>query len=88
MGLTRVRCEGGGRLAASLLAAGLVDELVLFSGAKVIGQDGVPAVGGFGVERLAQAPVFRLESVEALGDDLMSVWRPAIPDLIGPKPDQ
>jgi len=87
-GLTRVLCEGGGRLAASLLAAGLVDELVLFSGAKVIGQDGVPAVGGFGLERLAQAPGFRLESVEALGEDLMSVWRPAIPDPRGPKPDQ
>ena len=36
-GLTRVFCEGGGALAASLLAAGLVDELVGFTAGAVIG---------------------------------------------------
>lgn len=77
-GVTRVLCEGGGRLAASLLAAGLVDELVLFTGARVIGGDGVPAVGGFKIDRLANAPGFRLENVEALDGDLMSVWRPSV----------
>jgi len=76
-GVTRVLCEGGGRLAAALLAAGLVDELVLFTGAKIIGGDGVAAVGGFGLDRLAEAPGFRLDSVEPLDGNVLSVWRPA-----------
>ncbi len=47
-GLTRVFCEGGGSSAASLLAAGLVDELVGFSrrrGARRRGQPGIGALG-------------------------------------------
>jgi diaminohydroxyphosphoribosylaminopyrimidine deaminase/5-amino-6-(5-phosphoribosylamino)uracil reductase len=87
-GVTRVLCEGGGRLAASLLAAGLVDELVLFTGARVIGADGVPAVGGIELDRLAEAPGFRLEGVETLDGDVMSVWRPAKPDGASPAPGQ
>lgn len=83
-GVTRVLCEGGGRLAASLLAAGLVDELVLFTGARVVGADGVPSVGGLGLDRLAEAPGFHLQGVETLGGDLMSVWRPAATDSAGP----
>jgi diaminohydroxyphosphoribosylaminopyrimidine deaminase/5-amino-6-(5-phosphoribosylamino)uracil reductase len=86
--VTRVLCEGGGRLAASLLAAGLVDELVLFTGARVIGADGVPAVGGIELDRLAEAPGFRLEGVETLDGDVMSVWRPAKPDGASPAPGQ
>lgn len=76
-GITRLLCEGGGRLAASLLAAGLVDEIALFSAGKVVGGDGAPAVQGFGLERLAEAPGFELAHVEAIGDDLLSWWRAA-----------
>ncbi len=42
-GVTRVLCEGGGRLAASLLAARLVDRIYLFVAPVFIGSDGVPA---------------------------------------------
>lgn len=76
-GVTRVLCEGGGRLAAALLAAGLADEVALFTAGKVAGGDGVAAVGGFGLDRLADAPGFRLESLESLGGDVLSLWSPA-----------
>lgn len=74
-GLTRVFCEGGGALAASLLAADLVDELVVFTAGKVIGAEGYPGVGAMGVERLAAAPPFTLSQERRVGADLMSVWR-------------
>ena len=73
--ITRVLCEGGGRLAAALLAGGLVDEIGLFTAGKAIGGDGVPGVGAFGLDRLAEAPGFELESVEPVGADVLSLWR-------------
>lgn len=76
-GLTRVFCEGGGALAASLLAADLVDELVVFSAGKVIGAEGYPGVGAMGVGRLAAAPQFELAEQCAVGSDVKSVWRRA-----------
>ena len=74
-GVTRVLCEGGGKLAAALLAAGLVDEMALFTAGKAIGGDGVPGIGAFGLGQLAEAPEFTLESVEPVGADILSLWR-------------
>lgn len=76
-GITRLLCEGGGRLAASLLAANLVDELALFTAGKAVGGDGVPSVYGFGLERLDGAPLFALDRVEPVGADVLSWWRAA-----------
>lgn len=42
-GLDTVLCEGGGVLAASLLAGGLVDRIYLFLAPRLIGVGGVPA---------------------------------------------
>lgn len=74
-GITRVLCEGGGRLAASLLSGGLVDQLAVFTAGKAIGGDGIAAVGGFGLDRLSAAPRFILDAFEAVGPDTLSWWR-------------
>lgn len=73
-GVTRVMCEGGGRIAASLFSAGLVDELVLFTAGRVIGGDGAPAVRGFGLDRLGDAPGLALAGIEQVGDDVLTRW--------------
>ena len=73
-GLTRVYCEGGGALAASLLAAGLVDELVGFTAGLALGAEGRPALGALGVDRLAEAPRFRLAELRPAGTDVMARW--------------
>jgi len=74
-GLTRIFCEGGSALAASLLAADLVDELVGFTAGLVIGADGLPSLGALGVETLKQAPRFDLIETRTVGGDLMHRWR-------------
>ena len=43
-GLTRIFCEGGPRLAASLLRHGLADEVVLLVAPKPLGREGVPGL--------------------------------------------
>lgn len=74
-GLTRVFCEGGGGLSASLLAAGLVDELVVFGAGLVIGAEGTPAIAALGLSRLADAPRFDLIEARAVGADVVQRWR-------------
>ena len=75
-GLTRVLCEGGGQIAASLLQAGLVDELVVFSAGLALGADGISGVAAMGLTELAKAPHFALISATQVGADTMQVWRP------------
>ena len=55
-GLTRVLCEGGGRLAAALIQADLVDEIVCYCAGLVLGEEAIPAVGGLEVAALQLAP--------------------------------
>ena len=74
-GLTRVFCEGGGTLAASLLSARTVDELVGFTAGLALGAEGQPALGALGLDRLADAPRFRLVETRALGGDVLHRWR-------------
>ncbi|EPX85585.1 bifunctional diaminohydroxyphosphoribosylaminopyrimidine deaminase/5-amino-6-(5-phosphoribosylamino)uracil reductase RibD [Salipiger mucosus] len=74
-GLTRVFCEGGGQLAASLLAADLVDELVGFTAGMALGAEGRPGIGAMGVDSLAEAPRFELVEARPVGGDVMHRWR-------------
>jgi diaminohydroxyphosphoribosylaminopyrimidine deaminase/5-amino-6-(5-phosphoribosylamino)uracil reductase len=74
-GLTRLLVEGGGRLAAALLQAGLVDRLVWFHAPLALGAGGIAAVGGLGSDRLADAPRFTRVSSEPIGADVLSVFR-------------
>lgn len=73
-GLTRVLCEGGGRLAAALLRQGLVDALALFSAGLVLGGDARAAIGSLALDRLSDARRFRLTEVSRVGADTLSLW--------------
>ena len=74
-GLTRVLCEGGGRLAAALIEDDLVDEVVCYTAGLVLGADAIPSVGGLEVAALQLAPRFRLLDSTQVGPDLRSRWR-------------
>ena len=73
-GITRLLVEGGGQLAASLIGVGLVDRIEWFRAAAVIGGDGVPAVAGLGLERVAEAPRFARVSILALDEDVLESY--------------
>lgn len=73
-GLTRVFCEGGGGVAASLLMAGLVDELIGFTAGVALGAEGRPSLAAMGITRLADAPRFKLVETRALGGDVLHRW--------------
>ena len=74
-GLTRVLCEGGGRLAAALIEDDLVDEVVCYTAGLVLGAEAIPAVGALEVAALQLAPRFRLLDATPVGPDLRSRWR-------------
>lgn len=73
-GITRVFCEGGGRLAAALLRARLVDELALFSAGLALGADGRPAVAAMALAALSEAPRFALREMRAVAGDTLTLW--------------
>ncbi len=73
-GISSLLLEGGSRLAAALLHAGLVDRLAWFSAPRLIGGDGVAAVGSFGLTRLADSLPWRRTDTEAVGDDLLETF--------------
>jgi diaminohydroxyphosphoribosylaminopyrimidine deaminase / 5-amino-6-(5-phosphoribosylamino)uracil reductase len=70
LGIKRVLVEGGGALAASLIAEGLVDRLEWFRAPSVLGEEGRPAVAALTIARLSEAPAFRRIAVRELGPDL------------------
>ena len=65
-----VLVEAGAKLAGAFLAAGLVDQLVLYVAPKLLGSDGWP-LAELPFTRLAEAIDLRLADVRAVGDD----WR-------------
>ena len=71
-GLTSILLEGGARLAAAMLRAGVVDRLVLYQAPALIGGDGIPAVQAMGVAVLAAMTRFRLVSQTLVGEDTLS----------------
>ena len=73
-GLTRILCEGGGTLAAGLVARGLADDLALYSAGCLIGADGTPALGPLGLSALKEAPRPTLIETRPLGLDNFTLW--------------
>ncbi len=69
-GFPAIMIEGGGQVAASFIARGLVDSVEWFRAPIVLGDEGRPAVGGFVLNDLASAPRFRRVSAETVGEDL------------------
>lgn len=71
MGVASVLVEGGGRLAATLIAADAVDRLEWFRAPLVLGAEGRPAVAALVLAQLADAPRYRRVALRELGPD---VW--------------
>jgi diaminohydroxyphosphoribosylaminopyrimidine deaminase / 5-amino-6-(5-phosphoribosylamino)uracil reductase len=68
--MLEIYCEGGGRLASSLLAHGLIDRLELNYGAVLLGRGG-PDLGDLGIATIDDAPRWVVDEVVHSGDDVL-----------------
>ncbi len=76
-GVWRVLCEGGGRLALSFLASGLMDELWLFIAPKILGDESArPLFAGRAPETMDQALGLRIADTSRHGEDVRLTLRP------------
>ncbi|MES2434228.1 MAG: bifunctional diaminohydroxyphosphoribosylaminopyrimidine deaminase/5-amino-6-(5-phosphoribosylamino)uracil reductase RibD [Pseudomonadota bacterium] len=73
-GLTRIFCEGGGTLAASLIRAKLVDDLALFTAGALIGADGQASLAALNLTALKDAARLTLRETKTIGPDAYSLW--------------
>jgi diaminohydroxyphosphoribosylaminopyrimidine deaminase/5-amino-6-(5-phosphoribosylamino)uracil reductase len=71
-GITRLLVEGGPTVAASLVAADLVDEAVLLRAAKTVGETGIDPLEGMPLSKLTQGMTSR--GVEKIGADTLETF--------------
>ncbi len=77
LSVTSLLVEGGARVLASFLAAGLVDRMHLFLAPKFLGgDDGVPLFSGEGAEKMADCTRLSDPSVCLVGEDVLVTGRP------------
>ncbi|MEU6700951.1 RibD family protein [Pseudonocardia sp. NPDC046786] len=72
-GIRSVMVEGGARLLTALLAAGLVDRVVVGIAPRIIGT-GVEAVGDLGVNRVADGIALRRACLHSVEDDVLVAY--------------
>ncbi|MBI3274512.1 MAG: bifunctional diaminohydroxyphosphoribosylaminopyrimidine deaminase/5-amino-6-(5-phosphoribosylamino)uracil reductase RibD, partial [Methylocystis sp.] len=71
-GVTRVFCEGGPRLAESLLLSSLADEAILHTGLKPLGRQGQPALSSAARAQLENPAFYRMADSAMLGADRLT----------------
>lgn len=74
VGITAILNEGGARLAGSLLRAGLADRMAWHRAPILLGDSGLPALQGLGIERLADAIRLRLLARQEYEDDVLETY--------------
>lgn len=77
--------ECGATLAGALVAANLVDELVIYMAPRLLGHAARGLVALPGVEHLAQTPMLDIVDVRKLGADWRMIARPVMPAQAHPK---
>jgi len=73
-GITTIFLEGGGKLAASFVKAGLVNTIEWFRAPILIGGDGLPAVAALGLSEMKDAPRWRTAATARIGDDTLETY--------------
>ena len=81
-GIRGVLVEGGGETAGRFVGRGLADKVTLFYAPKLLGAEGVPLMGSLKVAGIGEAPNFRVEAVEKVGEDVAVTLYPLKEDLV------
>ena len=69
-GLRGLLVEGGGETVGRFVSRGLVNKMTLFYAPKVLGEGGISLMGSLKVAGMNEAPEFRVEAVEQVGEDV------------------
>ena len=69
-GVNNIWCESGERLGGALLAAKLVDELIIYQAPKLMGPSARPLMSIPDYTSMTEIPQFRYSKVEIIGDDI------------------
>jgi diaminohydroxyphosphoribosylaminopyrimidine deaminase/5-amino-6-(5-phosphoribosylamino)uracil reductase len=73
-GITRLMVEGGPTVAASFVAADLVDEAALFRSPDALGADAIDALEGLPLAALTQSPHLKSLAREPVGRDTVELF--------------
>lgn len=76
-GVSRLMVEGGSRVAASFVAADLVDEIRLFRAPVEVGADGIDPFDGMELGAVTGSPRYRIRASEAFGQDTLTIYERA-----------
>ncbi len=71
-GINRLLVEGGAVVATRFLQSGCVDHILHYKAGKVLGGDGLHAIGSLGLSKLGDAPIFTPTSSRRLGSDILT----------------
>jgi diaminohydroxyphosphoribosylaminopyrimidine deaminase/5-amino-6-(5-phosphoribosylamino)uracil reductase len=75
-GITSLLVEGGSKIATAFLQENLVDELVWIRNRKIIGNDGIAAIGDLNFSKISDVVEnFKRTSIRELEDDLIEIYR-------------
>jgi diaminohydroxyphosphoribosylaminopyrimidine deaminase / 5-amino-6-(5-phosphoribosylamino)uracil reductase len=83
-GITRLMVEGGPTIAASLIAADLIDEAAILRGPATIGSGGIDALEGMPLSALTASPRFASRGIEAIGADSLEAFE-RVRETTGPR---
>lgn len=75
-GVLQALVEGGATLHGALWSAGLVDRLVVYVGATLLGTDAAPALAWPGPPTITDVPRLTLSDVTRVGDDVRLTYEP------------
>ena len=75
-GINEVHVEAGATLCGALLAAGLVDELLLYVAPLLLGDNTRPLLAGLGIDAMAQKVELQVADMRMVGKDLRLLLRP------------
>jgi len=75
-GINEVQVEAGATLAGAFLAAGLVDELLLYVAPVVLGERARPMFDGLPIDTMADRLRMRVLETRRIGDDVRLLLQP------------
>lgn len=70
--------EAGATLAGSLIEQNLVDELIIYTAPKLLGDDARGLCKLTNLTQLSDATLWKLYSIERFGDDIKSIYHPIV----------